>query len=264
MEPRKDSDLYKRLYEARKEALSLFGSDESYLYGLHSSVTCFFTTSYEEAQAVLFDLDWAFLSSLEAAKDKGMGLDEGLSLSALCSGGSSSTVSSIYTSADEQQSPSSLASMVTAASSGCSVSPVKVVGVDGSQEKEADTSSFETSAAAVAPVEVEELLLSPDGCVLLSVSYDKVLYEVRSVLSGCIRDGIRYKKRAHLTLAKDRMGEEGTKLLNFYREKLGRPVSEFGPITAWDLVVYERTFRSESLQEDGPHVLNELVRFPLQ
>lgn len=117
---------------ARCQALSLFGSDESYLYGLHSSVTGFFTTSYEEAQgrvylrmvviitttlatfsAVLFDLDWAFLSSLEAAKDKGMGLDEGLSLSALCSGGSSSTVSSIYTSADEQQSPSSLASMVS-------------------------------------------------------------------------------------------------------------------------------------------------------
>mmetsp|Transcript_10061 Transcript_10061/g.9122 ORF Transcript_10061/g.9122 Transcript_10061/m.9122 type:complete len:192 (-) Transcript_10061:9-584(-) len=185
-------------------------------------------------------------------------LDADQPLTALCATDSSSTVSSLYTSAEEQ-SPSSLASMVTAASSGYSTLPVKC---DAEDDSEDDTESFVTCGES--PVKVEELLVSPDGCVLLSLGYDQVLGDVRSALGGFIKDKIRYKKRAHLTLAKNRLGEEGIKIVDFYKEKLGRPAVEFGPITAWDLVVYERTFRSESLKEDGPHVLEELVRFPLQ
>lgn len=69
---------------------------------------------------------------------------------------------------------------------------------------------------------------------LLSLGYDQVLGDVRSALGGFIKgncwafsgmavvvaDKIRYKKRAHLTLAKNRLGEEGVKMVDFYRDKL--------------------------------------------
>ncbi|KAF4691431.1 hypothetical protein FOZ60_015428 [Perkinsus olseni] len=274
VEPRKDSELYRRLAKARKEALALFGPDESYLYGLHSSVTGFFTASTEEAQAVLLELHWAFLPSLESSHGRGMTrLDDAAAactagLPALRSTGSSSTVSSLCSAFADEQSPSSLASMVTAASSDYPACVAKgEVDVDD-EPKDDNTVVVDDAppsvAASTPPVRVEDLLVSPDGCVLLSIRYDQILDNVRSAVTGLTKDKIRYKKRAHLTLAKNRLGEEGAAVSDFYRKQLGRPASEFEPTTGWDLVVYERAFRSESLEEQGPHVLNELVRFPLQ
>ncbi|KAF4746426.1 hypothetical protein FOZ63_029339 [Perkinsus olseni] len=237
VEPRKDSELYRRLAKARKEALALFGPDESYLYGLHSSVTGFFTASTEEAQAVLLELHWAFLPSLESSHGRGMmRLDDAADAAAACtaglpalrSTGSSSTVSSLCSAFADEQSPSSLASMVTAASSDYPACVAKGE-VDVDDEPKDDntvvvddviTTAAQSVATSTPPVRVEDLLVSPDGCVLLSIRYDQILDNVRSAVTGLTKDKIRYKKRAHLTLAKSRLGEGGAAVLDFYRKQL--------------------------------------------
>ncbi|KAF4665503.1 hypothetical protein FOL47_004538 [Perkinsus chesapeaki] len=301
VEPHKDSQLYKKLKDARDEAREEFGADESYFYGLHSSVTGFFKATPEEVQAILLELHWAFLSTLENNNTDcccccvdGVGDHHHLtasSLPILHSTGSTSTVSSLYNTAaeeeedkDDEQSPSSsLASMVTAASCNYSGLPAKAEGaqLEKSPRKGCDTTAAAAAATAAAAaavvidpslqpivagpvVKVENSVVSPDGCVLLSVNYDSVSHGVRAAINGLAEDTIRFKRRAHLTLAKNRLGKEGQAVLDFYKEKLGCPPSEYQSITKWDLVVYQRTFRSKSLETQGPHLFNELARFPLQ
>ncbi|KAF4662880.1 hypothetical protein FOL47_006022 [Perkinsus chesapeaki] len=124
-----------------------------------------------------------------------------------------------------------------------------------------NSSSFSTAAAA--GVQMGDLLLSHDGCVLLSMEYDEILGAVKECASHIRSDTLRFKRCSHMTLAKNREGKGGQEVLGLYQNEMGCDIEELQDKTVWDLIVYEKTFHSDSLEEHGPHDFQEIARIPL-
>ncbi|KAF4741598.1 hypothetical protein FOZ63_002657 [Perkinsus olseni] len=244
IEPSRDSILSERLHSGRMKTLAVFGSDPSYLYGLHSSATGFFRATRDELQDFVTRLRSA-LNSTRSETGK----------------------------ADED-----------------------VGGLLGDCTTRSSSSLFLSSVGVEAGIQMGDLLVSQDGCVLLSMKYEEVLQAVKECASAVhsgradarkflTRDDytLRLKRCSHMTLAKKRERAEGEAVLGLYRDEIpgsdaipaelshssasssprGCEPVELQERTSWDLIVYEKTFHSVDLEEHGPHDFQEVARIPL-
>ncbi|KAF4667910.1 hypothetical protein FOZ61_007516 [Perkinsus olseni] len=184
IEPSRDSTLSERLHSGRRKTLAVFGSDPSYLYGLHSSATGFFRATRDELRG-LSDLVSRLRSALNTPLSQTGKTDEAAEgLLVDCTTRSSSSV-------------------------------------------------FFSSAGAEAGIQMGDLLVSQDGCVLLSMKYEEVLQAVKECASAVhsgradarkflTRDDytLRLKRCSHMTLAKNREGAEGEAVLGLFRDEM--------------------------------------------
>ncbi|KAF4691656.1 Alpha-ketoglutarate-dependent dioxygenase alkB 6 [Perkinsus olseni] len=151
-----------------------------------------------------------------------------------------------------------------------------VGGLLGDCTTRSSSSVFLSSAGAEAGIQMGDLLVSQDGCVLLSMKYEEVLQAVKECASAVhsgradareflTRDDytLRLKRCSHMTLAKNREGAEGEAVLGLFRNEIGCEPVELQERTSWDLIVYEKTFHSVDLEEHGPHDFKEVARIPL-